>query len=437
MFDRLRQRFGNVIAKAITGEARNPENPQFPLTSPEAYALLAQGWSDSGANVTLSTAMKHAVVFSCVRVLAETCGQLSQKLYLREGATSRTEQPLNAVATIMRRPNEVQTAMQFKTALTAQAALTGNGYAVIERSRGGQVESLWPMDPETVKPELEAGRLVYNVYGRNGVQKLDPIEVFHLTGFGMNGFKGISVLEAARNSIGLGISAEKFGSRFFKADARPPVVYEIPAHLSKEAKDKVVKSIEKEHEGGDATWRFMVAEDGLKVHTVAMPNDDAQFLETRQFQVNDITRFFRMQPHMIQDLSHATFSNIAELGQEFVTFTMDPWFTAWEQQYQLKFFDSAYEWIVETEVRELLRGNPVQRSQYYRTMFFVGAMSPDEIRAAEGMNPRPDGNGGQFYVPANMDPADQLARQDAIDSANPPELVGVTPEEAPEGSQNG
>ena len=246
--------------------------------------------------------------------------------------------------------------------------------------------------------------------------------MLHVPGFGFNGLRGFSPIGVARQAIGLGLATEKFGSKFFGNGAKSSVILEHPNKLDDPTAARIAASWDAAHGGLENSHKAAVLEEGMKVTQTSIPNDDAQFLETRKFQVSEIARLYRVPPHMIGDLERATFSNIEQMSLEFVIYSLLPWIKRWEQELNRKL-------LTEDEKRHrtvfikfnldfLMRGDSQARSEFYNKLFTLGSMSPNDIREFENMNPVDKGD--QYFVPLNMVPLAE-AGIDQFDDDVPPE----------------
>jgi HK97 family phage portal protein len=357
----------------------------------------------AGVVVTQDTAMRVSAVFACIRVLAETVGQLPLILYRRlpdKGKERVTDHPL---AQLMMRPNHFQTRQDFTEMLTGHTALRGNGYA-FKNIVGGRVVELLPFRPDQVTPRINEFQVIhYDVQLKDGGKKTyTQDQIFHLKGFSGSGFVGDSVLAHAKESIGTAIAIKDHGARFFKNGGKFTGIITHPGHFED---DDAIKRFQRSWDvrtSGDDAWSTAVLEDGLKWEKVGMSNEDSQFLESGKFSVEDIARFFRMQLHKIQSMDKATFSNIEQQALEFVVDTMMPWLVRWELNISAQLIDPAErdELFMEFLVEGLLRGDSKARSEFYKSAIFAGWMNRNEPRIKENMNPV-DGL-EDFLQPSNM-----------------------------------
>jgi len=296
--------------------------------------------------------------------------------------------------------------------MMAHLLLWGNAYAEIEVSDGRPV-GLWPIHPSRVDIRRnQAGGLEYVVRlsglrpaGRLGETAVLPARLMlHIRGLGTDGLKGMSPIAAQRTAISLGLSGQELAWRFFEAGAAPSAVLQHPGQLSAAAQERLRAYFENNHGGLSRMQRVAILEEGMTLHPWTMPLEDAQFLQQRQFTVSEIARIYRMQPHKIQDLTHATFSNVEHQSIEHVVDTVRPWLVRWEQRLSASLLlpEERGNIIIEHLVEGLLRGDTVSRYQAYAVGRQWGWLSANDIRERENMNPIAGGD--QYLTPMNMIP---------------------------------
>ncbi len=397
---------------------------------PPEWYIKAMGWS-TGGDITVNekTALGITAVFSAVRILAETVGSLPLILYRRredDGKERATDHPLYPI--LHELPNPEMTSMELRETLMGHLAAWGNAYAYIVFGSDGWIRELWPLRPDKMQVKREQGELIYRyqmpAQTGEGERILPASRVMHLRGLGFDGVKGYSPVGMARQALWLTMATETFGRKFFENDARPGVVLEHPGELSEKAENNLRKSWMKQHGGLDKSHRVAILEEGMKLKEVGIPPEDAQFLQTRKFQVTEIARLYRIPPHMLADLERATFSNIEHQSIEFVMHTIRPWLVRWEQAIRRDLLsrEDRKRYFAEFLVDGLLRGDIQSRYEAYATARQNGWMSANDIRALENMNPI---DGGDVYlVPLNMVPAgsagemrDQISRVETRSAA--------------------
>lgn len=395
--------------------------------SQDAAASLFYGRTAAGVDVTTEGSLQSTAVYACVRAIAESIASLPFHLYERldRGKERATAHPLYNLLRFS--PNPEMTSQEFREAMTGHMCLWGNAYANIEWLNSGFPGALWPLRPDrmSITRDPNTGELAY-IYRLSKPdpdgsmeRKLRAVDVWHIRGFSSNGIVGYSPIALAMQAVGLSMAAEEFGARFFGNGAAPGGVLEHPGVLGEEAQKNLRKSWNEMHSGLENTHRIAILEEGMSYKQVGIPPDQAQFLETRKFQVREIARMFRIPPHKIADLEQATFSNIEHMSIEFVTDTLMPWMTRWEQRVSLNLLQPGERsrYFAEHLVDGLLRGDMASRYTAYSVGRNGGWLSANDIRERENMNPV---EGGDVYlVPLNMVPADQVG-MDPVSTETPP-----------------
>lgn len=372
--------------------------------------LLNYVTGDSGVVVTHESAMRSMAVFAAIRLLSDTLSSLPFRPIIEEGKTRTIDRTSSMYHLLKTAPNSEMTWVTFCRALMAHLVSWGNAYAEIERNGGGQVVGLWLLLPNIVEPRRNkiSKKIEYIIHLPEGAMRVLPFDdVLHIPGLGFDGLIGYSPIQLAAQSIGLTLAAEKFGAKFFGAGTHPSGAFEHPGELGDDAYERLKKDLDGKS-GLENAHRYLILEEGMKWTQFGVPPEQAQFLETRQFQVTDIARLFRVPPHMIGDLSRATFSNVEQESINFVVYSMTPWIVAWEQAFTFKTLTEAERRNGKTfkfNVASLLRGDTVARFNAYAIGRQWGWLSADDVRALEDMNPLPDGQGELYLTPMNMQPA--------------------------------
>lgn len=345
------------------------------------------GASASGIVVNPQTAMQSAAVYSSVKVLAESIGMLPMNLYKKETNGSRTLMTEHSLHRLCHdQPNEWMTSVEFWEMMVIALNLRGNAYAYVNRNRSGQVVELLPLHPDMVRVVMDGGyQCEYEVTMPDGAFKRFKLgEIFHLRGLTLNGWLGISPIAYARESIGLSIATEKFGSQLFRNGAKMGGVLEHPGKLSKESYERLKTSFDEAHSGENA-HKTALLEEGMKFSKVSMTANDSQFLDTRKYQRSEIAAIFRVPPHMIGDLEKATFSNIEQQSLEFVNYSLMPWLNRIEKAIKRDLMNpqEKQQLSMKFDVSGLLRGDASARSALYHNGILDGWMTRNEARAAE------------------------------------------------------
>lgn len=368
----------------------------------------------AGMLVNQDNAIKYSAVFACVRAIAEPIAMLPWRVHRRLGNGGNTIVNTSPVDRLLHsRPNTEMSAMSFRQTLIAWALLWGNGYAEIERDVVGRPIALWPISPDRVEPmrDLE-GNLIYKIFSTGDPAFIPANDMFHLSGLGFDGLTGYSILSLAARSIGLGLAAEQFGASFFGNNTVIGGVLEHPAGLSDKAYDRIKTSWNEDHLGPGRSHKPQILEEGMKWHSLAVPPNDSQFLETRQHQVEDIARWFGVKPHKIGLLDRSIKANIESQNIEMVVDTLQPWVVRIEQEADAKLFSrrNASGLFSKINLNSLLRGDSKARSEFYKTMAALGAFSVNDIIELEDGNPIGP-LGDKRIVPMNMTTLDRIGEE--------------------------
>ena len=373
--------------------------------------------------------MQMTAVYACVRILSESIAGLPLHMYRYEEDGSKTkavEHPLYHL--LHDEPNPEMTSFIFRETLMSHLLLWGNAYAQIIRNGKGDIIALYPLMPNRMKVERDTKGQLYYEYQtmkedaptmKGAVYQLDPSEVLHVPGLGFDGLVGYSPIAMAKNAIGLAIAAEEYGSKFYANGAAPSGVLEHPNVLKDPA--KVRDSWNAAFGGSSNAHRVAVLEEGMKYTPISISPNEAQFLETRKFQIDEIARIFRVPPHMVGDLEKSSFSNIEQQSLEFVKYTLNPWVCRWEQALQRALLDDDEKgkYFFRFNVEGLMRGDYQSRMNGYATARQNGWMSANDIRELENLDRIPAELGGDLYlVNGNMLPLSQVEQNNAYASGD-------------------
>ena len=390
---------------------------------PALRGLLGAPESSSGVEVNEFLSMNLAAVWSATRIYAETIPTLPLKVHEKVGNT-RTELPSHYLSRLLASPNPDQVPFTYWETFVHHAILWGNGYASVERNRAGEPIGLHTLLPDRTRAERKDGIVRYITRQNNGQEKVMlPHEVFHVPGLSFDGLRGYSVITVARDSMGLGLAAQKFGSVFYKNGASLKGVLTTEGEFATDRDRKRFReSFESLHQGIDNAHLTPVLPKGMSYEKIGIPPDDAQFLETRLFQVREIARWFRLPPHLLADLADATFSNVEHQGQEFVTYSLMPWLVRIEQaiSHRLLFEDEQGRLFAKHNVQSLLRGDLDSRFKAYSTGRQNGWLSANDVLALEDQNPI-GAQGDTYMVQLNMQSAEDLiaGADDDLDGDDP------------------
>lgn len=388
----------------FSGDGGTPAQPSAGL-----LGALGAGQTATGMRVSSGTAMQVTAVWACVQAISQDVAKVTPHLKRRlpdGGAVEVTNHPL---ARILTRPNKWQTWLEFCQFMVVNKLLRGNAYAVILRT-GGQLSGLVPVRADEVTIyETADGEIFYDVSPSNefiramigGSRRLHSEDVHHVRGMSMDGIYGLSPISYARECVGLALATERHGARLFGNGARPSGVLTVPGTLSAEAAERLKDSWNRAQSGVENAHKTAVLEEGTEFKPLSMTSEDAQFLETRKFQVVEICRIFRVPPHKIAHLEDATFSNIEHQNLDYYNDCLMHHFEAIEAAMARDLLRDP-SLFVEFDVMRLLRGDAAARFEAYATGRNWGIFSVDEIRAREGLNPLPDGRGREYLRPLNM-----------------------------------
>ena len=370
------------------------------------------GNSNSGVRVDELRAMQTSAVYACVKILAETVASLPLHLYKKgkNGKNESAEQhPLYSCLYEM--PNEEMTSFEFRETMMTSLLLWGNAYAR-KIKKNGHITELWYLKPQymTVERDTKTGKIKYTYSDdiTNQTYVYRPEQIFHIKGLSLDGVTGLSPIAQAREAVGLSLATEEYGAKFFGNGARPGGVLEHPGILKDP--EKLRESWNKVYQGTRNSHKVAVLEEGMKYHTIGIAPEDAQFLETRKYQVNEICRIFRVPPHLVGDLERATFSNIEHQSIEFVQHTIRPWLVRWEQAISRSLLDEKERllYFARFNVDGLMRGDYKSRMEGYAVGRQNGWLSANDIRGLEDLPPIPKEQGGDVYlVNGNMMTATQ------------------------------
>lgn len=371
------------------------------------FSLLF-GRTTSGKTVNERTALQTTAVYACVRILSETIASLPLHVYrYTEGGKAKdTEHVLYTL--LHDEPNPDMTSFVFRETLMSHLLIWGNAYAQILRDRSGQVIGLYPLLPDQMSVHRsEKGKLfyVYNRYEEDnpnfqekGSVVLSQEEVLHIPGLGFDGLIGYSPIALAKNAVGMTLACEEYGASFFGNGANPGGVLEHPGILKDPA--KVRDSWNAVYQGTRNAHKVAVLEEGMSYKQIGIPPEEAQFLETRKFQINEIARLFRIPPHMVGDLEKSSFSNIEQQSLEFVKYTLDPWVVRFEQALKKSLLlpEEKKTHFIKFNVDGLLRGDYQSRMNGYAIGRQNGWLSTNDIRELEELNPISPEEGGDLYL---------------------------------------
>ena len=390
----------------FTGLFRSRDKPQN-RTAGSSFSFMTGG-TTAGKSVTERTAMQMTAVYSCVRILAEAIAGLPLHLYRYTDSGGKEKAIDHSLYRILHdEPNPEMSSFVFRETLMTHLLLWGNAYAQILRNGKGEVLALYPLMPNKMEVDRDDKGQLYYSYSRSSEEAptmkgtrviLRPSDVLHIPGLGFDGLVGYSPIAMAKNAIGLALATEEYGAKFFANGAQPGGVLEHPGTIKDP--QRVRDSWQNTFGGSGNANRIAVLEEGMKYTPISISPEQAQFLETRKFQINEIARIFRVPPHMVGDLEKSSFSNIEQQSLEFVKYTLDPWVIRWEQSLMRALFteEEKQSYFLKFNVEGLLRGDYASRMNGYATARQNGWMSANDIRELENLDRIPAEDGGDLYL---------------------------------------
>ena len=390
----------------FSGLFKSRDKPQN-RTAGSGYAFF-MGGTTSGKTVTERSAMQMTAVYSCVRILSEAVAGLPLHLYKYTdsgGKAMTLDHPLYRL--LHDEPNPEMSSFVFRETLMTHLLLWGNAYAQIIRNGKNEIVALYPLMPNKMSVDRDEDGCLYYTYYRGTDEAiknkefsvtLQPSDVLHIPGLGFDGLVGYSPISMAKNAIGMAIACEEYGAKFFANGAAPGGVLEHPGTIKDP--QRVRESWQSTFGGSGNANKIAVLEEGMKYTPIGISPEQAQFLETRKFQINEIARIFRVPPHMVGDLEKSSFSNIEQQSLEFVKYTLDPWVIRWEQSIQRSLLNSEEKkkYFAKFNVEGLLRGDYQSRMNGYAIGRQNGWMSANDIRELENLDRIPAEDGGDLYL---------------------------------------
>lgn len=388
------------------------ENPRTSFSS-AIDALFDGSRTASGIRINENTSMQIPAVYGAVRVLSDAVSSLPLGVFEKtdSGAKQLDAHPVNKLLAFA--PNRLQTSTYWRETKMGHTLLWGNGYSFIDRGKiDGTPIALLPIMPNRVEPELQTDGVTL-IYRVDSTTLFDSSEIIHLPAFGFDGLKGKSPIQWHKENIGLAAAQQQFGANFFGNAATPNGVLEHPGKLGEPALENVRKSWQKNNGGVGNTGKTVILEEGMKYAPISIPPDQAQYLESRRFSVEDIARIFNIPQHKLGGMEAATFSNITQQDLDFVKYSVRPWLVKFEDELERKLLTEQEReagMFIKFDMSELLRADPITRANVNRAMLERGALSANEWRADEGRNAI-DG-GDEFVILSNLQDADLSAPKD-------------------------
>lgn len=469
----------NVLARLFSAfgyEKRSSlENPSTPLSYPAEWLLdiWNGGRTDSGVRVSEMTALQVSTVLACVNIIGNGVAALPFYVFEKQVRDNRLAKRVAHAHPLFdllhTRPNYEMSSVTWRKTLQCHALLWGNAYCEIQRNDDNEIIGLWPRNPARTRPirllqvkeiegtEYPAGTLAYEVHEQitgspvfpedNADNKVGDARIVlaedmvHLPGLSLDGRLGQPTVQLARQIVGLSLATEKYAAKFFGNNARPAGILEVPGTLTAVATEKLRRSMAESH-GGENAHKTAVLEQGIKYTKIAATPEEAQYLESRKFQRNEIAAVFGVPAHMVGDLEKSARSNVEQSSIEFVLYCLNPWLAIWENELKWKLFPTtgraAGKYFPKFDTRRLMYPDAESRSKLYAAGKQWGFLSTNDIRELEDLNPVEDGSGDTYWMPVNMqnaaDPVTLGANAKAEFQKKHPEVeppAPPTPEEEP------
>lgn len=392
---------------------------------PMLYAALGGYASNTGVPVTPFTSLQAAAVYGCIRAISQDIGVLTPFVRRRLVGGGYRREPLHPLNKLFRRPNRWQTWFEFIGYVVTSLCLRGNAFIVIERDRDANPIELVPIAPDRATIMLtDDGEMWYRINSRRLGQGLlvPPDDMIHVKNISMDGYVGVSPIAIAQDVIGLALATQQHGGVLFRQGGQIGGVISHPGQLSKEASDRIANSWRETHSGVQNAHKVAILEEGMKFDKVAITNEEAQFLETRRFQVIDICRLYGVPPHRLGELDKATLNNIEAQNQQYVDSALKPTTISIEQlfDHHLLFDDERGTYQCKFDYDDMTRGATLERYQAYQIGTLNGWLNRNEVRARENLDPITDGTGDEYRVPLNTAvPSDNLAQTTTAPTAQP------------------
>lgn len=422
----------NIVRKAVGTLALKMAGMALSL-SPRDDSVWRQFFnvtSATGRAVNDDSAMRVTTAWACIRTLAETGGQVTLGIYERQknGNAEKVDHPLGEV--LIGKPNADMTSLEFREAMIANLAGRGNGYAVIDRNGAGNVGSLYPHRASRVEPKRkDDGAIVYRINDRGRWETLPAEKIWHWKGFSWDGLMGLSPIACAREALGLAMAGEEYNARMFANGLTSSAIVSIPTWLKDDQRKIAEDKLARMQQGLANTGKPFLLEGGMKVEDGVFTPEDAQFLQLRQLQIPELCRIWRIPPHMIASLERATNNNIEQLSQEFVTYTMMPYFRRIEERAQQLFKPGERSrFFVKFNVESLLRADSAARANLYSILLQNGVYSRNEVRALENRNRVEEDGMDDYTVQSNMALLQLLGAMNAASSQPKPAPAPPAPE---------
>ena len=357
----------------------------------DLLSMLHSGYADSGAYVDRDTALRVSAVYACVNLISRTIGALPLHVYQRQGDGGRKAIRTPDTQYLWGRPNQEVSRSIFWETVIGHAVLSGNAFIYVVTANNRPVE-LWPVDPARVQVgRTSAGQKVYTLDAIQPQKDFtDGGNIVHIQAWGTDGLRGLSPIALSRQAIGLALSAEKAAAKITGTGGQPSGILSTDGELKQDQADQLAALFEEKHGGSENAGKVLVVGKGMKWTPTTINPDDMQSLESRRYQVVDIARDYLVPPEMIgasiEGSASLTYANAQDRMLHFVTLTLQPWVTRFEQTVSDELLLPANQYV-KFDMRGLLRGNSTQRLEFYKGMAELEAITENEIREFEDMEP--------------------------------------------------
>ncbi len=403
--------FSNLFNISNNSNLKKEERAACP---PESGNAFTRFWNSffpspkSKVSVNINTALGVSAIFRCIDIIAGGIASLSFQVFEESGGMIQPAKAHPLYYPLSKEPHEHYTKFTFFRTLIANTLLYGNGYAIINRHpHTARPVSYELVSPQMVEPFMsDMGELYYKVTVKT-IEKVRNVfarDMIHISTLSLNGLTGVDLIRKNAENIGVTIAATQYAGAFFGNGAHVAGVIERPGSLSPEALDKIRSSFNANYSGTGKTGSTAVLDEGMTYKKIGMSPSDAMLVEVRKFQVEEISRIFGPPLHMLNAMERATFNNVEVMDQAFVKHTLRPWCKMIEEEINRKSFTQQEKqsgrYYTRFNLSSMLRGDTKTRAEYFRTMFEIGALSPNDIRKLENMNPRDGGN--EYFTPLNF-----------------------------------
>jgi HK97 family phage portal protein len=399
------------LLTSLFREKRSIENPSTPLSAADdwLYDALGAVRASSGVNVNRETALTYAAWWRGVNLISGDVAKLPVHVYRSQGGIKYPDTEHPAYFLLRRSPNRDMSAFHFRRVMMSHKLSEGNAYAYIDRDGAGRPIELIPLAPHRTYPVRANGHLSYVTELITGEPRKIPAEnMLHYKGLSFDGLVGYNVIRKARESLGLGMAFDSYGSILFRNGTSVGVVLEHPGRLSPQSKKNLRESWERMHAGLENSHKTAILEEGMKASKLGMSAKDAQLLDERKFQIREVALWFGVPPHKLGDMSAASYNSLEQENQDYLSSAIDPHLVEIEQEDDRKLLTETQRkrgtHLVEFDRKALIRADMGARAAYYHNGLSDGWLNRDEVRAEEGYNPIPDGDGCKYFMPLNMAP---------------------------------